>query len=347
MITTNIDADTQQLLASSYTYDEDILDDSFSPDPESGYTDSSATLCDESDIPEGEENTAHDQPWPDLSDLDDCDIHCQEDPPKITTLESPTWDFTGGRTLVNTTFNSPNVPDWQRGRTPNSLDPESQLDQGINRGLIDHPKTESWSQAVVNVVDSSDFLIIIDQEDSDTGRLKVDQNLSNVAAIQSLILARNNDSDGGSYGKELDAITDEIGCGPYTFSRTFECRASSLYTVMDQWQQGVETLTNILILPPADETERRMLHFGGVGDTELLKKIFDQICRQYKPILRSYSINSVQREPNRSIGNTRFYMMWSLFPDEASNALGIPMDHPVFKHCMDVLESRSAETNRR
>lgn len=181
--------------------------------------------------------------------------------------------------------------------------------------------TEPWTEAVVKALrqGNGQLIIVNSESDSDNDRQHLDDQLAQIAVIQSQINSLM------SSGKEIGALNDLVGFPPYTFSEVNSFYRGAAVSLFQSWdEEGMKTLVpDIAVYVPVDDSERREAVLYGVGDPEDLSSLETTFNEYFRPSRFAKCFSDAVFEEEGITRATRFFVQWELFEDEAAHALGI------------------------
>jgi hypothetical protein len=196
--------------------------------------------------------------------------------------------------------------------------------------------TQPWTEAVVKALKQGNgFLVLVDSaSSSESDRRYLDDQLAHIAVMQSQI------NNLLFSGKEIGALKDMVGYPPYTFSEVNSFYRGAVVSLVQSWaEDGMRTLVpDISIYPPNSEDERREAVLYGIGDRNDLSSLELAFLEYFHPTRFAKCFSAPTVEEEGIIRDTRFFVQWELFEDEAAHALGVPQDSPEFDAILDQLE---------
>ena len=203
----------------------------------------------------------------------------------------------------------------------------------------DNQEVDPWLKATLNAIRlGNSFLVLVNNPSSaNIDRRHLDDQLAHIAVMQATI------ANNTVAGKEINALTDEVGYAPYTFSVVRKYYSGSNIQMAQSWEEdGMETLLPIRIYPPNSEAERRQAVLYGVGDQNDLLDLERTFLDFYEPSFHAVSFSERRPTSEGDEQTTEFFVQWELFPEEAAAALGVGPDSSEFEEIMDQLEQMSA-----
>ncbi len=196
--------------------------------------------------------------------------------------------------------------------------------------------TAPWTEAVVKALrQGNGILVLVNSEsDSDNDRRHIDDQLAQIAVMQSQINSLM------SSGKEIGALNDLIGFPPYTFSEVNSFYRGAAVSLFQSWdEEGMKTLVpDISVYTPVDDSERREAVLYGIGDPEDLSSLETTFSEYFRPARFAKCFSDAVYEEEGVTRATRFFVQWELFQDEAAHALGVPEDSIEFDAVLNQLE---------
>jgi len=205
----------------------------------------------------------------------------------------------------------------------------------------DNQEVDPWLKATLNAIRlGNSFLILVNNPSSASiDRRHLDDQLAQIAVMQARI------ANNTVAGKEINALTDEVGFAPYTFSVVRKYYSGSNIQMAQSWEEdGMETLLPIRIYPPNSEAERRQAVLYGVGDQNDLEDLERTFLDFYEPSFHAVSFSEPRPTTEGDEQTTEFFVQWELFPEEAAAALGVDSGSAGFEDIMNQLEQMSAPT---
>ena len=203
----------------------------------------------------------------------------------------------------------------------------------------DNQEVDPWLKATLNAIRlGNSFLILVNNPSSaSVDRRHLDDQLAQIAVMQARI------ANNTVAGKEINALTDEVGFAPYTFSKVRKYYSGSNIQMAQSWEEdGMETLLPIRVYPPNSDAERRQAVLYGVGDLNDLEDLERTFLDFYEPSFHAVSFSERRPSSEDEEQTTEFFVQWELFPEEAAAALGVDPDSPGFEDIMGQLEQMSA-----
>ena len=196
--------------------------------------------------------------------------------------------------------------------------------------------TAPWTEAVIKGLrQGTGTLVVVNSEsDSDNDRRHIDDQLAQIAVVQSQINSLM------FSGKEIGALHDLVGFPPFTFSEVNSFYRGAAVALFQSWdEEGMKTLVpDISIFTPIDDSERREAVLYGIGDPEDLSSLETTFCEYFRPSRFAKCFSDAVYEEEGITRATRFFVQWELFQDEAAHALGVSEDSIEFDAVLDQLE---------
>jgi len=196
--------------------------------------------------------------------------------------------------------------------------------------------TAPWTEAVIKALRQGNGTLVLvnSKSDSDNDRRHIDDQLVQIAGIQSQINSLM------FSGKEIGALNDLVGFPPYTFSEANSFYRGAAVSLFQSWdEEGMKTLVpDISVYTPVDDGERREAVLYGIGDPEDLSSLETTFCEYFKPSRFAKCFSDAVYEEEGIARAARFFVQWELFQDEAAQALGVEEDSIEFNAVLDQLE---------
>ena len=216
----------------------------------------------------------------------------------------------------------------------------------VTRKSPERAGVDLWANSIIDgLAQGNGFLTIVNNASSATADFRhVDDQLAKQCVLQSLI------ANNLTAGKEINALKDQIGYPPFTFSEVEIFYPGSTIPLEQNWEhEGMQTLIpDLSIYPPGDgyEDESRTAVLFGVGNIthlENLERAFLDIFRP-DPYCKCFSDSPTTLEGSNY--GALFFVQWSLTQSEAANSLGVSEDSPEFNGIMDQLEKQTRALKR-
>lgn len=172
--------------------------------------------------------------------------------------------------------------------------------RSLNSNRVSRTKrdTPPWLDAILNGIGHlRSFLVLVTNPSaSASDRRHIDEQLAQQAEMQSIIVEK-------TYGKELSALTDQVGIAPYTFSEVIRFYGGSDAQLAQSWEkEGMNTLLQYPIFPPTSEDDRRMAVLYGVGNQEDLEHLESAFLQYFEP---TYYTNCFSYAPTSQAARSR------------------------------------------
>ena len=182
------------------------------------------------------------------------------------------------------------------------------------------------------------FIIVSTEGDSVASYRKTDDQLAQIIEILGHL------SQTTSEGKEINAIRDQVGCPPYTFSYVNTFYPGSEMGLVTGWEEhGMNTLAGQTIMPSVgdDAAERRQAVLYGVGNIQHLESIEAVFLDYFDPLCYSRCFSNDILSSQTEDGLTKYFVQWELLPDEAAAALKPALGETEFNSLMDILVQKT------
>ena len=202
---------------------------------------------------------------------------------------------------------------------------------------------EPWLRATLNAIRPKDSFLVLTTSASSANadRRILDDQLAEIAVMQATI------ADNTMMGKEVNALSDEVGFPPYTFSKVENFFSGNTVQMAQMWEEeGMDTLLPIKIFTPNSEDERRQAVLYGVGDLEELVDLERTFLEFFDPSFHAVSFSEGKKNEWNEMQATKFFVQWELTPEEAAAALGLQTDSPGFGEVMNQLQLMSEESQK-
>ena len=169
----------------------------------------------------------------------------------------------------------------------------------------------------------------------------LDEQLARIAVMQATI------ANATSGGKEINALSDDVGYAPYTFSSVNRYYSGSNIQLVQSWQDnGMETLLPFRIFAPTlQEEQPRQAILYAVGDRSSCERLEKAFLDFYDPYPYAASFCEKPIGDDNGYEATEFCVQWQLFPEEAAIALGMDPESPEFEQVMDQLWQMNQVSN--
>lgn len=202
---------------------------------------------------------------------------------------------------------------------------------------------EPWLRAILNAIKPKGSFIVLTTSASSAqaDRRLLDDQLAEIAVMQATI------ADNTLMGKEVNALSDEVGLPPYTFSKVENFFSGNTIQLAQMWEEaGMDTLLPITIYPPTSGDERRQAVLYGVGDLDELQELERTFLECFDPSFHAVSFSEGKQNEWNEMQTTKFFVQWELTPKEAAAALGVQTDSPGFGEIMSQLQLMSEEPQK-
>jgi len=198
-----------------------------------------------------------------------------------------------------------------------------------------------WANAVINgLKQGNGYLILVNNASSASADFRhVDDQLAKMAILQSVI------ANETTSGKEINALKDQVGYPPFTFSEVEIFYPGSTIPLAQHWEHdGMSTLIpDLSILPPREgrDDERRPAVLFGVGNITQLENLEKSFLDAFNPSYYNKCFSNSSCLLDGSTYGALFFVQWGLTQEEASKALGVSEDSPEFDAIMEQLERQA------
>lgn len=243
-----------------------------------------------------------------------------------------------------------NIYKQQKGVTmikERMFNPPSQQRRSILTGKPkDRINVEPWANSIINgLKQGNGFMVQVNNPSNAAVDFRyVDDQLARIAVLQSLI------ANETTAGKEINALKDQIGYPPFTFSKVETFYPGSTIPLEQRWEhEGMQTLIpDLSIYPPVDEheEERRTAVLFGVGNITHLENLERAFLDTFNPCHYCKCFSDAPCSIEGSNYGSLFFVQWSLSQSESAHALGVGEDSPEFNAIMDQLEKQTRELTR-